>query len=396
MYGLIAGLILAIIASIEFSRTEKFNIVGDYALSLLGKSKEAEKALFYIDQSAKYSLQQAVYEIAKNGGVSEIEEAGTDEGFADYECGKFKDSYVWYEIKKTESGYDLKECFDESAVSSYLMQGFNENMDEYISSAPKEMPTDNYIYDIKDDSEIIGTAKLPIKFNVLRDDEEVPLPPLKPRQYKVDSEGKAVEEKKTAEGKETPKDTAKLKSLVDFSGVSTATLGKETIDITGLCEKGNRCSLTNEAYQLLLKAHKIAKQKGIYLQVTQGYRSKQEQINIWEGKTAMRWAQRIPDETKRRAKVCYPYGDDVENRCAHLSGNAVDIRFKGKTFDTMTGADWRELRNIMTSAEWIWYGDEKDLSSTEKNPKRGELWHFECCGTLRAKRAEEAGVTAIV
>ena len=60
--------------------------------------------------------------------------------------------------------------------------------------------------------------------------------------------------------KEIPEDK-KIKSVVDFSGVTSATLGKETIDITGLCQKGKKCVLTNEAFTLLLRAQKKAHEK---------------------------------------------------------------------------------------------------------------------------------------
>ena len=390
---LIFGLLIAIVFAIELSgKSKDFNIVGEYALSLLDKSKETEKAIFYIDQCTKHSIQQAIYEIAQNGGVSEIENIGTDESFADYKCGKFKDSYMWLEVKKNQDNYNLNECFDENSVKDYLLYLFDQNLNQCLDSAPKELPVDNYNYNIKDNTEIVGTAKEPITFNILKYDKEAELPSLKPRQYKIDSEGKIVAEEKTetktpATGKLIPEN--KIKSFVDFSGVTSATMGKETVDITGLCPKGKRCSLTNEAFQLLVQSQKKAKEKKITLEVIDAYRTKQQQTDIWEGKTASRWAQRIPDETKRRAKVCYPYGDDVEQRCPHLSGNAVDVVFKDKTTKTMTGADWQQLRSIMTSAGWVGYGAVTDL-------KKGELWHFECCGTQRVERAEQAGVTAIV
>ncbi|MBI4453247.1 hypothetical protein HY636_01245, partial [Candidatus Woesearchaeota archaeon] len=46
--------------------------IGERQFSLIRTYQEAEKALFYIDQSAKYSLQQAVYELGKDGGLSEV------------------------------------------------------------------------------------------------------------------------------------------------------------------------------------------------------------------------------------------------------------------------------------------------------------------------------------
>ncbi len=84
------------------------------------------------------------------------------------------------------------------------------------------------------------------------------------------------------------------------------------------------------------------------------------------------------------SKVCPP-----SSQCPHLSGNAVDIRFEGKTKETMTSNDWTLLHEIMSEAGWVRYGD-------ENNPRKGEPWHFECCGTIRYSRAQQQGVTAII
>src|SRR3989338_7677308 len=99
MYGLIAGLVGAIIVMIIYSAGKnEFNIIGDSSLAMLGASKTAEKALLYIDQSAKYSLQQASYDIAKSGGISEERDIALGEPFVPYECGRYYGSYAWLEI----------------------------------------------------------------------------------------------------------------------------------------------------------------------------------------------------------------------------------------------------------------------------------------------------------
>ena len=386
------------------------NYIGQYQFYMIKSSQEAEKSLFYIDQSAKYSMQQAIYDISRSGGISEIENTGTDEASSDYKCGKFKDSYVWYEIKKKDKLYDVQDCFDEDSVGSNLIYVFDQNLNKYISSAPIEIPVDNYNYDLKDNSEITGTANDPITFSILKYDQEIALPPLKPRQYKVDSQGKTIIEKKAAAPKEIPQDKAKatpsdttktisedktnLKSLTDFSGLTSDILGKETIDLAGLCQKGLKCSLTNDAYKLLLSAQKKAKAEGKYLQVNSAFRTYEKQKALWEGRTPERYAQRFPDPVERSKYVSDP--DKCGDTCSHFTGNAVDVVFRGKTIKTMTGLEWKQLRSIMTGTGWIWYGDAKDINSDSTNVKTGELWHFECCETKRVVRAEKAGVTAIV
>ena len=384
--------------------------IGEKQFDLIKTYQKAENSLFYIDQSAKYSMQQAIYDISRSGGISEIENSGTDEASSDYKCGKFKDSYIWYEIKKTGKAYELTDCFDEDSIGSNLIYVFDQNMNKYLSSAPIELPVDNYNYDLKDNSEIIGTANEPITFSILKYDKEIALPQLKPRQYKVDSQGKTILEKKAAAPKEIPQDKAKatpsdtiktisedktnLKSLTDFSGLTSDKLGEETIDITGLCPKGAKCSLTNNAYKLLLATQKKAKAEGKYLQVNSAFRTYEKQKALWEGRTSDRWAQRFPDPVERSAYVSDP--DKCGDTCSHFTGNAVDVVFRGKTIKTMTGLEWKQLRSIMTGTGWIWYGDAKDINSDSTNLKTGELWHFECCETKRVVRAEKAGVTAIV
>ena len=372
---------------------KKGYMIGDRQFSLINTYQKAEKILFYIDQSAKYSLQQSIYDLSQNGGISEIENLGADEGPADYKCGKFSDAYVWFEIKKTQNGYDLTKCFEESSVNASLIYLFDGNFKDYISNYPVEIPLGNYKYDIKE-SGLVGLAAEPVKINIFVNKKNginaKTMMPANPIEYKVDSQGKIIDiTKKAADGKEIPDDKSKTKSLVDFSGVASAKQGASNIDITGICARGNVCSLTNEAYSLLLEAQKKAQQKGISLEVTEGYRSKQEQIDIWEGRTASKYNIRYPNEAERRKYVCYPYGDDAEKRCSHLSGNAVDIRFRDKTFETMAGADWKTLSDIMASAGWVRYGD-------VKNTHVGEPWHFECCGTDRYARAKAQGVDEIV
>lgn len=359
------------------------NYIGNYQFSILKAANEAEKAMFYIEQSARYALQQAVYELALNGGSLELEndEEAIDNGEnneVDYDtiCGKFNGASIWHEIKKDMGKYSKNSCFDENKIGINLQYLFNKNLDQYLLSHPHNIPRDNYEYDVKGNLELTGKAFKPLVFNVLKDET---------KEVVKESVQTKVE---TAQG---------LQNFEDFTG-------------TDLCAKGARCQLTKEAFKLLLKSEEIARQKlkehkienvclkkeVSCLEVTDAYRTLPEQIAIWEGKTAMRWAQRIPDETKRRAKVCYPYGNDVEKRCSHLTGNVVDVRLRGKTFDTMTKKEWLALHDILTNVEdengkiaWVRYGDEKDFES-------GERWHFECCGTDRYKRAQAEGKTAIV
>jgi D-alanyl-D-alanine dipeptidase len=316
------------------------NPIGKRQFDLHKIYSKAESPLFYIDQSAKYALQQSVYELAQNGGFSEIDVEDIDTSGEAVEieasgCGKFNGADVWYILKKTQGGYIETSCFDENSVNMNLEYLFNKNLNLYLEKHPENIPINNYAYEIRDNLEIIGRALYPLKFDILK------------------------EELKTKEITKEPIQTPE--GLVDFTG-------------TELCKKGSRCLLTKEAYLLLEEAQKKATEKGVSLEVTEGYRSLEEQAIIWN---------RNPD----KIFVCPP-----SPKCPHFSGNAVDTRFKGKTLYTMTSADWRLLHNIMSEAGWVRYGVEDESKIKEV----GEPWHFECCGTPRDVRAKAQGVDAIV
>ncbi|MBI2655901.1 D-alanyl-D-alanine carboxypeptidase family protein [Candidatus Woesearchaeota archaeon] len=360
-------------AQLNYKYNNFNEIIGEKQYKLLTTYNKGENALLYIDLSAKYSLQQAVYDLAKSGGVSEVEEIGTDEAFAFYECGRFNDAYIWLEIRKDADGkYLEKECFDEKQTGNHLSYLFDKNLNEYLENYPHDIPTSNYYYETKDSLEIIGMANEPMKFDIYQNEKKIEL---KPQEFSVDNKGKIIAKKTEEKSELTPSEG--LKSLVDFTGLETAKLGDEIIDIKGLCPKGRRCVLAKDAFENLLRAQKTAKQKGVSLEIRSSYRSLQQQKDIWNGKTPERYAQRYTDENVRRKYVCDPTKEDPEKRCPHLSGNAVDVRLQGRQ---MNSNDWKLLYQIMT---------------TTKN-YRPEPWHFECCETERYARAIEQGVTELV
>ncbi|MBI2102138.1 D-alanyl-D-alanine carboxypeptidase family protein [Candidatus Woesearchaeota archaeon] len=372
LWGVSVGIIAAIILSLFSNLTKKdFDAIGASSLMLVGASNEAEKTLLYIDQSAKYSLQQAVYELSKSGGIPDY--VTVDEIFSETlvstsaQCSKFFGYSLWYD--KTKDSEEAISCFDASQSTSNLQYLFNKNLNQYLSAYPHNIPQDNYEYEVRDKLEIIGKAAKPLRFDILKDESK-----------------KAVKEATEAKI-ETPK------GLVDFRDFTDSSF----------CAKGVICMLTEDAYELLVKADALAKQKfrerniraeclsndEPCLQINSAYRDIKKQIYLWE--VAYK---NVPLE-QRRKKVCYPYGNDVEQRCPHLTGNAVDVVFKGKTTKTMNGDDWRLLHTIMTGVKnqngetgWVRYGNEKD-------PSIGEPWHFECCGTDRYAKAKAQGVTAI-
>lgn len=283
------------------------NYIGQYQFEIIKASNKAEKSLFYIDQSAKYSLQQAIYDLAQNGGFSEIdsyEEIDTS-GITDETteqskkgCGKFSGANVWYEIKKDSTGeYTQIPCFDEKFLTTNLEYRFNKNLNKYLSNYPSNILTDNYNYEIRNSLEILGKAVSPLKFSIIKDETKAIVK-------------EPVEVKMTAEAKE----------FVDFTG-------------TELCAKGKRCLLAKDAYELLLKAQEIANQNKVSLEVIFGYRTLEEQNVLWK---------RNPNSKY----VCPP-----SPKCPHLTGNVVDVKIKEKR-------DWNLLHKIMTQAGWVRYTKE--------------------------------------
>ena len=334
---------------IQFSsKYSKFEPLGTKQLTIFKTYSKAESSLFYIDQSAKYALQQSIYELAGNGvSVSEfdVNELNINQPFIINKCGKFKDAYVWYELKKDASNnYIETGCFDNSPLNPNLIYVFNKNLNQYLTSSPYNIPINNYNYEIKNNIEIIGKAISPLKFDILRDESKPAIK--KPVEARI-------EQKKSE----------------DF-----------TQSAENICAKGAKCVLTDEAFALLLEAQKIAKQKGKVLVVNSAYRSQEEQIAVWK-----MFAATYPDANERRKKVCDPYN----SKCPHTTGNAVDVVFEGKTTATMTNIEWLTLHEIMSKSGWVRYG-------VENRYDLWEPWHFECCGTDRYKRAQSKGVTAIV
>ncbi len=313
------------------------NYIGQYQFSILKASNKAESSIFYIDQSAKYSLQQALYDLAKDGGLSEVyasealtprEEPFLPESYVK-KCGKFYGYSLWYENDAN--------CFDENKIRLNLELLFNKNLNNYLINYPANIPINNYNYEIRGNIEIIGIAKEPLKFDILKDENKEVIKEL-------------VEEKVTTkEG---------IIGFKDFTG-------------TELCAKGVTYKLTEDAYQKLGDAQKLAKEKGFSIEVYSAYRPEKEQLALWEGRTAEKYRQRFPSEEERRKYVCNP-NLGVEE-CPHMTGKAVDIRFKDKPNSDMTIADWKELEKIMYKAGFRRY--------------TAELWHYECCGTARYNRA---------
>ncbi len=180
---IIALVVLISLYLILLSKSSPFvdTPIGKRQFELLNTYIKAESALFYIDQSAKYSAEQAIYDLAKNGGFAEIEEDEVDElesikkNLLQTKCGRYSGYAIWYEIKENNAKLVAESCFQEKSLNINLQNNlialFNDNLNNYFFNYPDNLPINNYNYQIRDSLEITGVAVSPIYFNIMKDFE---------------------------------------------------------------------------------------------------------------------------------------------------------------------------------------------------------------------------------
>lgn len=296
--------------------------IGERQFMIFKAYQQAENSLFYLDQSAKYAAQQSIYDLGQKGYL------------LNPDCEEYLGYKIWNFDK--DNG---KICYPNKEQNIiFLIEIFNKNLNKYLSTNP-------YINDIYSKDFDIDVKVEDNRFSLV-----------------------AISNKKL-----TFKITSKIDEEVKEDKIIQ---DKDTITFSNLC-KDNKCSLTKEAYKKLEQAQKEAEKQGYNIVVTSGYRSLEEQRKIWFSDKYS-----IYNTQERRKYVCDPTQRNPEQNCPHLTGNAVDVRFKGKTQATMAPDEWKKLEEIMTSVGWIRYSREE--------------WHFECCGTDRFNRAVKKGVTVIV
>jgi|TARA_Y100000310_G_scaffold345748_1_gene469212 hypothetical protein len=159
VYGLIAGLILAIILNYIGSTNIKreFGIIGESSLSLIESSIEAEKILFYTDQSAKFSAQQTIIKLAEKGGYAEKNG-----------CGDYLEYRLWTALDEKNN---LNKCFpDREIIKNNFIFKFNEKLNQYLLNYPEsDIPKDNYEIELKekeDKLDVIGLAVNDLKITI--------------------------------------------------------------------------------------------------------------------------------------------------------------------------------------------------------------------------------------
>ena len=314
--------------------------IGKKQYEIILAYQEGEKALFYIDQSAKYSALQAYFDLAENGGNHLAAKCGDYLGYA-----------LWNSKDKK-----IDDCFPDYKKNFELF--FEDNLNEYLISYPSaDIPTYNYIFQVAENGpviEIIGAALESISIDILKE-----------------GAGESGKEKIKPEKKEEIGKKCPLIALVDVPP-SFVCIDSST----------NICKLRKEVVEKLEEAQEIAKKEGYQLQVTSAYRSYDQQQKIWDkyGRDSSRVA---------RPSCTSP----------HTTGSSVDVVFKNQPhmsaidpqfhiYEVNNIPSRKKLEEIMCSVGFIRYGNKENT--------KGEFWHYEYGGTERYKTGKEAGSCAVI
>ena len=134
------------------ARYKEFNKeIGEKQFELINTYKEGEKALFYIDQSAKYSAYRGIYDLAKNGGCI---------------SGNVYGNYRLWTVDGPKQGV----CFPSAQDSKNgFFDFFSNNLNSYLSAyKPLALPLNNYGLSFNGTT-LVGIAKEPLKVPIIED-----------------------------------------------------------------------------------------------------------------------------------------------------------------------------------------------------------------------------------
>lgn len=144
MAGIIAGLVICFIYSVAIKKD--FPMIDDASLSLIDSSIEAEKALLYLDQSAKYTTGKTIYDLAKKGGCR-------------YSVG---DKYFGYNL------WIPYGCYPDASSSKNSFRGiFRASLNNNYLSKYGSLVWPEYNYNFKD-NQLVGTAPKPMQISITK------------------------------------------------------------------------------------------------------------------------------------------------------------------------------------------------------------------------------------
>jgi len=147
VYGLIFGFFIAVGTFYMTSYLKELpdEYLGEKSLNIIKAASEAEKALFYIDLSAKYAVYKTTKELSRNGGYSTASGCGT---------------YLGYNLWNNED----KTCYpNKEMVKENFKSIFNDDLNLYLKKSPLSIPINNYEIRLKQNEklEMIGIALIP-------------------------------------------------------------------------------------------------------------------------------------------------------------------------------------------------------------------------------------------
>lgn len=147
---MIVGLIYAY--SEISARYKEFNKeIGEKQFELINTYQKGEKAMFYIDQSAKYSTYQGIYDLAKNGGCS---------------AGDMHNEYRLWAVDSPKPGICFPSITDsKNGFFDFFTSILNNYMSNYKSF---NLPQNNYELSFNG-AALVGIAKDPLKLPIIED-----------------------------------------------------------------------------------------------------------------------------------------------------------------------------------------------------------------------------------
>lgn len=221
---LITIILLATMVVVVIGKQNKFDgkKIGEIQMQTIKTYQNAEKTLFLIDQTAKYSAYDTIYELAENGGIY----------IAHEKCGKYLDYQILYD----------REEYCDSDTEEQFKEIYSKNIDEYLSQI---LPANSFALQIlkgQNQLKIIGVSKNMIEFPITFTTEQ------------------PIQKKEVCE----------IPTLVqsDYSVIACQPL------------QYSSCEFKPEILEMLKKAQEIARSQGKELIITSGYRTYGQQAEL--------------------------------------------------------------------------------------------------------------------
>lgn len=149
MYGTAFGLLLAIIVFFYYSsQTDKY--MTNYGLNqtkIILAYQAGERALLYVDQAAKISMQQGAYELAKYGFYSkEGFDSAAKLGFGGEQFAYWKDESVGFDPEKQDCAVTVTENYprvDDESTNANFWSITHSHLSQQLGLAKRDIP-DSY------------------------------------------------------------------------------------------------------------------------------------------------------------------------------------------------------------------------------------------------------------